>query len=53
MSFIISNRETGIPVLEVFSPSVAAKVNLSNYIVEPTLDYLYRLNREVKEQENV
>ena len=46
-SWVAVSRETGLPVFETFSASIAGKVNQSAYEVLTTLQWLQRFNRQV------
>lgn len=48
-SWIITDKATGRAVLETYSRTVASAVNLERYRVESALEYLYRINREIRE----
>jgi len=50
-SWIVTRKETGAAVLETFSPKVANAINRTKYNVETALDYLCRVNAEIKNQQ--
>jgi hypothetical protein len=43
-TFVIVEKSTGKAVAEVWSASMAAKVNVERYKVVPILEWLYSLN---------
>ncbi len=49
-SWVVVSKATGEAVLETFSRAVANRVDRGRYDVLPALDYLYRLNRSIKEE---
>lgn len=48
MSWIITHRETGKAVFEIFNPKVAAAVNRDRYNVQTALEYLQAMNAIVR-----
>ena len=46
-SWTVVSRQTGEPVLETFSPSVAGKINLNSYFVVTTLQWLQGFNQSL------
>lgn len=50
-SWVIIEKATGKAVLETYSASVAAKVNVAKYEAVPILAYLQSLNARIKRQE--
>ncbi len=48
-SWIAVSIETGKPVLETWNTQVAARIDREKYEVLTALEWLHRLNREVKE----
>ena len=47
-SWTVISRETGKPVLETFSRSIAEKINQKAYEVLTTLQWLVRVNGEIR-----
>ena len=48
-SWVIVEKATGKAVLETFNRKVASAVNTKRYEVVPILQYLYKLNRTIKQ----
>ena len=48
-SWIIIDKATGKAVLETFNRKVASAINTERYEVVPILQYLYQLNRTIKQ----
>lgn len=49
-SWVIREKSTGRAVLEVWSASVAAKVNTAKYEAVPILQHLQELNRSLRQE---
>jgi hypothetical protein len=47
-SWIVIDRNTGLPVCETFNQAIAAKINEARYEVLPALQWLQRFNASVK-----
>lgn len=50
-SWIIVDRESGLPVLEVFTRAVAEAINQARYEVLTALEWLGRFNRNIKQED--
>jgi hypothetical protein len=51
MSWVIVRREDGQAVLETFNRRVADAINRERYDVIPAGEYLGRLNRKIREED--
>ena len=49
-SWIVTDRQTGVAVLETFERKTAEAVNQEKYEVWTALSYLQNLNRKIKAQ---
>ena len=47
-SWIVIDRNTGLPVYETFNQAIAAKINEARYEVLTALQWLQRFNASVK-----
>ena len=47
-SWIVTDRVTGKAVLETYNRKVIDAINQTRYRVEPALEYLCRVNREIR-----
>ena len=52
-SWVVTDKETGKAVLEVFTTKSLAFVNRAKYNVETILEYLGRINSEIKAKATV
>ncbi len=50
MSWVILNRETMQPVLEIYNPELLNRLNTEKYIAMPTLQWLHMFDVEIKEK---
>lgn len=48
MSWIIINKQTGTAICELFHPANVARINADKYQAVPVLEYLYKLNNDIK-----
>ena len=48
MSWIIINKTTGAAICELFNPANVARINADKYKAVPALEYLYKLNNDIK-----
>lgn len=48
MSWIIINKATGTAICELFHPANVARINADKYRAVPVLEYLYKLNNDIK-----
>lgn len=48
MSWIIINKQTGTAICELFNPVNVARINVDKYKAVPVLEYLYKLNNDIK-----
>lgn len=47
-SWIVVNRETGLPVIEIFSRCIAEKINFQRYEVFTAYQWLVKFNSQIK-----
>ena len=51
-SWVITRKSDGAVIMEIFSKSVACKINTNKYDVTPIYQYLTELNKKVKSASN-
>lgn len=51
-SWVICHKETGKAVFETYDSKFLEKLNTRKYKAVPILEYLYELNRKIKQQES-